>query len=455
MSKAAKERASKIMKDLTSEVSFITLMTKSVPNDKKVVAAVTEKVNNSITESITEAYYKSGSDKEKDAFFNALSQELDSEKFPMSHPVLYGHLDKLKLSNTPLTTLQNIHEKHKNFWKSAKKNPFLLFSKFNDNPFIHNIDRYTFPLTILISILLMASTVSLGAAALVGGIAFMGTYTVAAVVQVTAESALSIVTGGLFDQLIIGYKKSKVDDESLGYFKKLRETMVNEVKEKRKTEVVEDGLEATIMAMNDEEFLTYAVDMYIKKNYDVSKINDERCREEAQAYHSKKIIESIKVGSIDKMKFAFNSLWTAITSPMDNAAYVIVRAMQVIASPFLLALLAAGELAELVTRGVVIVGIATGLSLYYSILAILNLPLNAYDFANNLIDSYKENDTETNSNAMRPLFTEGHQSSADVEMDNLQKPAHHSSPIAAPATSKGNSAPAKEVEHEADSTPAP
>ena len=191
---------------------------------------------------------------------------------------------------------------------------------------------------------------------------------------------------------------------------------------------MEEGLvidhEQFIMNMDDEAFWKHAVNEYIKTN-----------RGKTKADLKKVLANGIEVDSLNKMKFAFDSLYTAITLPMEQVkvnkyvSWFVVRPLQVIASPFLLTAVAIGELAELTAIGGFVTAVVADLALYYSLLAVFNLPIYAYDFAQGIVNYFSgSKESNKNSNGMGQLLLEWKPSTEVPE----QKPGHYPSPVRTP-----------------------
>lgn len=432
MGKTVKERVAQVMDSLATQLLA-----------KKDQGLSAESARDLIERIITDAYNECDSDNEKKSFYKELSRVLHPDKFLKTDPGLYIYLGVLELHDEPFKVLNNLHEKtekYSNFWKNVIKNPMLLFDSNSlfDNPLEKNIRlRYADPFNNIL--MFFAVGLAFGITILAVS-ALTVAYVPINIAQAVFGLVLSGITGGLYSQLIENYKLNKLENAWSSYLNNYRNTLIGQLKDKQSKEndkELEEELvidpEQFIRNMDDEKFWKYALDEYITEKHGESEINNDVYRKKAETDIKRNLASEIEVDSLDKMKFAFHSLYEVITLPMEqvkinkNLSLYIVRPLQVIASPFLLAAVAIGELAELTAIGAFFAAVAADVVLFYSLLAAFNLPLYAYDLAKNVVNYFSGNE-KSDKNAMGQLLLEWKPSAEQHE----QAPGHHPSPISSP-----------------------
>ena len=229
--------------------------------------------------------------------------------------------------------------------------------------------------------------------------------------------------------------------------------MIDEIRKNKSDQDIDITEEERISRKTVEEFWKDIVADYSK---------NKNCPEaEAIEHYNTKIKATIPVSSIDKLKFTVLSLYQAITLPMEQVktnwfvSMFVVRPLQVLASLILVPVAAIGELAQLATEGIAYFGSGLGSCLYYSVLAVLNLPLEFYDFVKNVIDAFSEKTELAISGGvwLLPTGKEPDSSSelevqAEDDMDMDKEPVHFYSPISSrtsPASCTSNSTEDDEV----------
>lgn len=425
MSITAKERANSVLSFLNATL---------VENQS--TARTNESVKEAIEDAIKSAYDGCANGEEKKKYCNALTAVLHPDKFANSeYSALYTCLYDLGLGDEPFKIIDQLKKKNdlfRNFWKKAYKEPYLLIVNAHNNPLLENLYRYIFPLKQLAALFVLlgmalAGLVGLASLVLYGLAAFLTN-----IAQQLMGDVVSVITGGIYDGLIDNNKASRIDDFKSSYLKNLRSTMISaEINDEHK-----QILAHTIEPMSDDKFWNYIVEHYITKKYGEDSLDNQDYKNEAITYFTNKIKESIPLRSKDRLLITWLSLYNTISLPMNELnvnyyfALLIIKPLQLIASPFLLAGLGILELTDAVLEKAFYLCIGIDIVLFYAMLAVINLPLYVFDVAKSLGgNSQSEEDVkaETPRNAMGQLLIEMTPLSDGLKSESA--PGHYNSPL--------------------------
>lgn len=400
---------------------------------------------------------------DKNAFYQALSFRLQSDKFKSFYPKLYEYLQVLELADKPRDILNNIHKKfhdRKQFFNNITKSKVLrpLFEYVLENPLTEQLVRYIQPFNFIAKSIYLIVLIPLIIAISVGVAAMRGVNLVLRLWDLFIDKLSYLVVGEQYAKELNKYIDSEYAQYKKEYLVTLRDEYIAKVIwSEQKFDLQE------IKAIDDQYFFESTLQgelndvfngLYKDPPSDSLGEEEQRCwnedkerrRLEILEEHNKKIISSIPVHGLGRLKRLFMSFYNAITAPMDNFgvkqafSLLVIRPLQLIAAPLILLAAAVGEVAKYATFGASILGMAAIVSVCFITLSLLSGPLYLYDFARysltkvrNYINSDKTTEATTPILFEQPIHqlmndqVVANKSLSDEVMD--LPPTHYHSPL--------------------------
>lgn len=409
---------------------------------------------------------------DKKLVYSELSIQFHSDKFELTHPLLFAYLDALMLSDLPQQILNSIKgqpeqyfqlmrfkEQYKreqalqqtmgHFFKSILRKPkdalTMLQKRWYDNPVVRDFERYVQPFYFLVYAIFLSSIAVLGVATVARHVLSVTLSATISIINSFTRKLFGFLTNGLYGKLVDEYLHANFDALKDTYISALRKTSIdaiigsNEGDEQHRFEQA-----FTIGQASNDEFLKLYVQQEVMAFVHFGLEIDEL---ETILFdnHLKKISNAI--AGVDRLKFTFIAFYQALTRPLDEPKLISIalRPLQAIAALSVLPLIALGEVAEYLRMGLNYAASALIVTVHYALLLVLDLPLKIYDLLGETYrwfqsknkpatspnnEALSPNNNQCTSHALVVLFN--HESQATQAAKQELPPYHFASPTATP-----------------------
>lgn len=316
-----------------------------------------------------------------------------------------------------------------------------------------SLDRYHQPFRFLAKAAYWTLFIFVGIAVGVGGIGIVLSSIVLGIGKGLINFTLNSLTSNQYTKEVNDYLEPDFEKHKAEFLKNLRDKVVDNLKTQQK-----DSEAERILEMSDDDLFAQLikeeVDIKIQSLFQLQMnpfvSNQETVLEQLRAQFSEsltaeindkykeQIKSNVSLNPFTRLKLISLALYHAITKPLDEVQgskllSVLLRPLQIVASPFILGAAALVELADLTVAGIALTGAALCLAAQCATLAALNTPLYALDLCRytarkvqDCLCSNEKSDELVNGGPKGLLMLEWHQNQSSVP---TEKPPVHSGPL--------------------------
>lgn len=389
------------------------------------------------------------------SLYKALSVLLHPDKqFSAIDPRLNSYLEKeeLDLTGEPFKILNRINQKH--LFKNAAKNPKDGFSSFIEyfehlmTPMEESLNRYYQPFRFLAKASYGVLSIFIGAAAFMGIIGFFLSTIVLEISKKLINFTLNLLTNNQYNIELNNYLDPHFEEYKVLFLKNYRIQAIEQCRAQQNEEEAE-----RIQVMSDEDLYTRIINAEVearlqelfKQNISPFASNKEALEmqirqeltnslmNEINDNYKQLIKNNVFINDFTRLKLISLALYRAITKPLDEVEgnkfiSVILRPLQIAASPLILGATTLIGVVGAITVGLVITEVGLSFIAKVAALALLNSPLYALDLGHYTAKQIKgclygnENCTFMNEGPRNLLMLEWHQ---DKSPTRTEEPPIH------------------------------
>ncbi|KTD55799.1 hypothetical protein Lsan_3351 [Legionella santicrucis] len=365
----------------------------------------------------------------------------------------YLEQEELALTGEPFKILNRINQKY--LFNNAAKNPKDGFSSFIEyfdhlmKPMEESLDRYYQPFRFLAKSAYGILSILIGAAVFIGIIGFILATVVLEIANGLIHFTLNSLTNNQYTKELNDYLEPHFEEYKALFLKNYRIQAVESLIAQQKEQEAEQ-----IQTMSDDDLFTQIINAEVETrlrelfqqhinlltpNKDALMMQirqqcTESLRNEINNNYKQFIKNQASINDFIRLKLISLTLYHAITKPVDEVEgnkwlSVILRPIQITASPLIIGATILVGLVGVITVGLVLTGVGLSFVAKAAALALLNTPLYALDFCHHAAKKIQgcvcanENNELMNEGPRNLLMLEWHQ---DKSPTRTEEPPIHS-----------------------------
>ncbi|KTD11164.1 hypothetical protein Lgra_2130 [Legionella gratiana] len=397
-----------------------------------------------------------------DKQFSAIDSRLNS----------YLEQKELELTAEPFKILNRINQKYllKNTTKKPKDgfNNFVEYFDHLMKPMEESLERYYQPVRFLAKAAYWALSIVVVAAVIISVIGIVLSSIVLRVANGLINFTLNTLTNNQYTKEVNDYLEPNFEEYKIAFLKSIRAQVAERLqanqKEQRAEQVLEmsdddlfdllinEEVEAKIQVLFQQHINPFAPNQEANMEQ-IRKRFTESLKKETHDQYIQLIKNSAPLSDFARLKLISLALYHAITKPLaeiegNKLLSVILRPLQIVASPFILGAAILVKLADYTVSGLALTGVTLSLVAKAGMLVLLNTPLYAWDLCRYTVRKVQEcvggneNSNElVNGGPHSLLMLEWHHDKSPIHTE--QPPLHSGTLFSKPKSEL----PAKNMEH--------